>query len=64
MERISSYYSLEHLVQTLEELGVPEEYICPITQDFMRDPCLAEDGSPPPPKDHKQRKGEKTPVPC
>lgn len=44
MERISSYYSLEHLVTTLEEQGVPEEYICPITQDFMRDPCIAEDG--------------------
>jgi hypothetical protein len=44
MERISSYYSLEHLVTTLDELGVPEEYICPITQDFMRDPCIAEDG--------------------
>lgn len=44
MERISSFYSLEHLVTTLDEQGVPEEYICPITQDFMRDPCIAEDG--------------------
>jgi hypothetical protein len=49
MERISSFYSLEHLVSTLDEQGVPEEYICPITQDFMRDPCIAADGTPLPP---------------
>jgi hypothetical protein len=36
--------ALTDTVATLLQDDIPEEYICPITQDFMRDPVIAEDG--------------------
>ncbi len=44
MEPVASFYNVEHLVTILKDEDTPQEYICPITQDFMRDPVIAEDG--------------------
>jgi hypothetical protein len=35
----------DQTVATLLQDDIPEEYICPITQDFMKDPVIAEDGT-------------------
>ncbi len=46
MEPDASFYNVEHLITILKDEDTPQEYICPITQDFMRDPVIAEDGWP------------------